>query len=60
MTVGELIAELQKLPPGQKVYRHDSEYGPEPVERVTVEPAQSIPGYPAGRVYEFPEMIVIS
>lgn len=58
LTVGELVAELLKFDQDAKVYRHDSEYGPEPVERVEIQEAVTYrtPNGPAS----FPEMIVIS
>lgn len=59
LTVGQLVAELLKLDQDAKIYRHDYEYGAEPVEGVEVEPAATYGGYPSGRTYEYPERIVI-
>lgn len=50
LTVGELVAELLKLPQDAKIFRADSEYGPEAVTGVDVDPER----------FGFPERIVIS
>lgn len=58
LTVGELVAELLKLPQDAKILRDDSEYGEETIDGVEVRPAvtYSTPNGPA----HFPERIVIS